>query len=186
MKPRNRQAYTLLEVIMTGAILALFMTMVSECLVRMHKAHQSSAIKLNNLRAASMTLDRLVRELRSSDKLYLPDPNLPPLSTFGPFDATNSPMVFRYHVAGGPAVVGYRRQAPENTIYRYLYRPDFDPLDATRQVVLETRKVAEAGELFQILRIDPNTTNGVPFLRADLKLTTEQQTMSSEVRVRSL
>lgn len=186
MKLRSSGAYTLLEVLMTGAILALFMGMVCECLVRMHKAHQTSSIKLNNLRAASLGLDRLVRELRCSDKLYLPDPTAPPMSTFNAFDASGSPVVFRYHVAGGPAVVGYRRQASEQTLYRYVYRPDFDPADATRQVVLETRKVAEAGELFQILRIDPNTTNGVPFLRADLKLTTELQTMSVEVRVRSL
>lgn len=167
---------------MTGAILALFMAVVCECLVRMHKSHIDSSRKLTSLRSASMALDRLGRELQCSDQIYQPDAAT--IATYLPDSVAAHPFVFRYNVASGQKVVGYRIDTNTKILQRLIYRGDFDPTGT--QVVLETRNVAENVENMWVNQIDPMDTNGVSFLNVDLKISTESQKLHSEVRVMSL
>ena len=185
MKPKNSNAFTLLEVLMTGAILALFMGMVCECLVRMHKGHQETSRKLTSLRSASTLMDRLSRELRCSDLVYVPDPTTV-LATYNPVGLTAAPLVFRYHVASGYSVVGYRLDTNQQKVVRSVYGQDFDPLVTTTHSVLASRKFLEGAETLTVSQLDVNSTNGLLFLHLELKLASEREPLASEVRVRGL
>lgn len=171
---------------MTGAVLALFMGMVAECLVRVYRFNQQGTEKLGNMRAATVFLDRFGREMRSADKLYAPDPALPPVSNFDAVNPATQSWVFRTRTAQGLEVVGYRVEGQDKTVLRILYAPDYDPADPASQVAVQTRKVAFGCETLKLRQIDPALTNGVLFVGADLQLTTELLPLSTEVRVRSL
>ena len=175
---RRSEAFSLLEVLMTTAVLGLFMTMVCQCVVVAHRSHVQQSGKLGDLRQASAALDRLGRELRGTDRVYHPEP-LPP-------NAFRTPLVFRTTGAAGPRVVGYGLNSETGTITQMVYRSDFDPADPDSQVVLKRRRVAESGERLEFTRLDPAETNGVPFLKVSLKLSSENQPLNLEVRVKSL
>ena len=185
MNRKSSRAFSLLEVVMTGAILALFMAMVAEALVRMHKAHNLTSQKLTNLRAASTMMENLGRELRSCDGFYHPDPTTV-LATYHPIDLSSTPVVFRYNVSTGYRVVGYKLDATRGKVTRMVYAQDYDPTVVASQVVQSHRDFLEDAEHLNLSQIDENNTNGLFFVHYELKLTTERDFLSSDVRVRGL
>jgi hypothetical protein len=170
---------------MTGAILALFMAMVCECLVRVHKSHIATSRKLTNLRAASTLMDRMGRELRCCDQVYYPDPNAV-LAAYTPVALSATPLVFRYHVASGYTVVGYKLDAAAQKVERMVYAQDYDPAVIASQTVLSSRKFLETAESLNVTQLDVANTNGLFYLHLELKLALEHEALSSEVKARGL
>lgn len=186
---RARRGHSLLEVLVTGAILGLFMTMVCHALVVAYRAYTVTATKSTDYRQATVALERLTRELRASDKVFQPDPSASPWSTYGPYTpevGTNPPVVFRTYDATGPRVVGYRWDSSTNILQRLLYDPGFDPAVAASQAVLETKKVTWKVDDFKIQRVDPALSSGVPFLHLEMKIKSVEDPIQTEVRVKSL
>lgn len=189
MMQARRGGYTLVEVLVSGAILALFITMVSHALVVAYRTFTVTSKKSVDFRQATVALERMTRELRAADKVYLPDPNVAPWSAYGfytPEVGVNPPMIFRTYDASGPRVLGYRWDRTARTVQRLIYDPTFDPAATSTQNVLETKKVSWEADDFKIQRMDPSLTSGVPFLHVELKLGTVPNPIPMEVRLKSL
>ena len=178
-----------MEVLVTGAILGLFMTMVCHALVVAYRTYTVTAKKSSDYRQATVAVERMTRELRAADKVYNPDPLAPPWSTYGfytPLTGTNTPMIFRTYDATGGRVLAYRWDQTTKIVERLLYDPGFDPGNLATQTVLETKKVTWEVEDFKIQRMDPALTSGVPFLHLEMKVTSITDPIQTEVRVKSL
>lgn len=189
MATRPRKGHTLMEVLVTGAILGLFMTMVCHALVVAYRTYTVTAKKSTDFRQGTVAIDRMTRELRMADKFYDPDPAASPWSTFGAYTpkvGTSAPMIFRTYDKTGPRVVGYTWDQTNKNMQRLLYDPAFDPGNAATQNVLETKKVCFEVTDLRIERLDPTLTSGVPFLHLEMNLTNITDPIQTEVRVKSL
>lgn len=179
-----RTGFSLIEVLMTCAVLSLFITMVTQLFVTAYRSHVQSSLKLTNLRAASVTMDRLTRQLGSCDKLYTPDPTLPPMSVLGsPYSATGAPFVFRCNSASGPKVFGYRLDTQTDVVKELIYKDDFDPTDPSKQTVTSSKDLSPGQGELKLTHIQ---VNSIDFVTVTLKLKAEAEAMSLDVRVRSL
>lgn len=184
MQASKARGFSLAEVLMTCAVLALFITMVTELFVTAYRSHIQSSQKLANLRSASITLDRISRQMAACDRLYYPDPALPPMSVLGSsFSATAAPFVFRCNTATGPKVFGYRLDASNKTIKELIYKNDFDPADPSKQTVTAHKDLSPGEEELKLTHIQ---VNSIDFVTVSLKLKAEVHAMSMDIRVRSL
>ncbi|MCE7873289.1 prepilin-type N-terminal cleavage/methylation domain-containing protein [bacterium CPR1] len=186
---RERRGMNLIEVMVCGAILGLFMTIVCHALVVAYRTYTLTTKKSTDYRLATVAVDRLTRELRASDRVYSPDPATTPWSTFGsyiPEVGVNPPLVFRTYDSTGERVLGYRWDKTARTVQRMLYDPTFDPANTATHNVLETKKVTFEVDNFAIQRMDPALTSGVPFLLVEMKLSSVLSPILTEVRVKSL
>ena len=169
---------------MTCAVLALFITMVTELFVTAYRSHVQSSLKLSNLRSAAITMDRLSRQLASCDKLYTPDPTVAPISVLGsPYSATATPFVFRCNSSSGPKVFGYRLDTQKDVIKELIYKDDFDPADPSKQTVTSSKDLSPGEGELKLTHIQ---VNSIDFVTVTLKLKAEADAMSLDVRVRSL
>lgn len=169
---------------MTCAVLSLFITMVTQLFVTAYKSHIQSTQKLNNLRSASVTLDRITRQMAACDQLYYPDPSTPPISVLGSaYAAKTAPFVFRCNTPSGPKVFGYRLDTGTSTIKELIYKDDFDPADPTKQTVTSHKDLSPGEEELKLTHIQ---VNSIDFVTVTLKLKAEAQAMSMDIRVRSL
>lgn len=169
---------------MTCAVLALFITMVTQLFVTAYKSHVQSSQKLANLRSASIALDRISRQMSACDQLYHPDPSLPPISVLGSaFTAKTSPFVFRCNTATGPKVFGYQLNVNNNTITELIYQNDYDPADPSKQTITSRKDLSPGEEEFKLTHIQ---VNSIDFVTVTLKLKAEPNAMSMDIRVRSL
>ncbi len=176
--------FSLLEVLMSCAVLSLFITLVSQLFVTAYRSHVLTSQKMANLRSASVTLDRISRQMGSCDRLYYPDPSIPPISVLGTsFSATSSPFVFRVNTSTGPKVFGYRLDTTKDVITELVYKNDYDPVNPSKQTVTSSKDLSPGEGELKLTHIQ---VNSIDFVTVTLKLKAEAQAMSMDIRVRSL
>lgn len=184
MRVFRRGGFSLIEVLMACAVLSLFITMVCQLFVSAYRSHVQTSEKMGNLRAASVTIDRIARQMGSCDKLYYPDPAVPPISVLGSaYSATSAPFVFRCNTSTGPKVFGYRLDTGKSVIKELIYKDDFDPADPSKQTVTSSKDLSPGEGELKLTHIQ---VNSIDFVTVSLKLKAEAQAMSMDVRVRSL
>lgn len=188
---RASSGMTLIEVLIVGGVLMVFMTMVGHTLVTAFHSQRETSKKTSEFRDAAVSAERMGRELRMCKKLYSPDPTTASFlagTPYTPEDGVNSPVAFRRfdHRSGSDVVVGYTRDPGTSELIRINYQPGYDPADAATQVEADRRVLARGTKGFELYWIDPAVTNGTQLLGFRFQLENVEMNPAMEVRINKL
>lgn len=177
---RNR-GVTLIEILVTGSLFAIVLTMVGKAMVMGHRAQSNISEKISIHRAASNALDVLVRDAemaRLTSRVYLFIGLSPQLV---PTTATSIGVANEFRIDSlvqGTTIydppdsisVGYWRSTPDNTLRRSLYDPS-DPSNPLPGTPAGGKILARDVSNFQI-SLNPDVTTGLGTLTAVLTVST--------------
>jgi type II secretory pathway pseudopilin PulG len=148
---------TLIEILVTGAMLAIFSTMIARAVVIAFHSQRSTEAKVHALRQGSMMLDHMRRELATTSSLFNPNPsaNEP---NFSP--SIGNPLRLGRNISGGTVEVWYWHDPVKGEVRRW---ETGEPVGG--RVVAENIKTLQIAHLADsnVLRITTNvSTIGKP------------------------
>lgn len=185
---RNRKGLTLLEVLITGTLFGIVMTMVGRALVLGYRAQSNISQKIQVHREASTALDQLVRDAelaRLSSRIYLVVASSPQTVPSTAVSVTVANEFRIDHMAQGPTIyddpvpisVGYWRRDSDKTLRRTLYDAAGVPLPNTPA---DGKIVGRDVQDFQVSLV-PDPTTGLATLTAEATISTLERPLSTQV-----
>jgi type II secretory pathway pseudopilin PulG len=191
-RPQTKSArgMTLIEVLVTGILFSVVLSMVAKAMVVGHQAQSSLSHKVHIHRQASTALDLLVRDAEVA-RFFSNVSFITPLGPTLPFPATetqaNNPNELRItRMEGGTTIydppaqihVGYWRSATDSTLRRTLYMADgltvIPGTDAGGKVVARDVKEFDA-------KMVGNLTTGLSVLTVRLKVGTMEERVTKSM-----
>ena len=179
---------TLLEVLVTGTLFGIVMTMVGRALVLGHRAQSTISQKIQFHREASAALDMLVRDAQMARFSGNVNLNVASSPTTVPSTLTSVTVANEFRIdrmtQGAtlydvpiPISVGYWRRSSDKTLRRTQY-------DASGTVLAGTpaggKVVGRDVQEFQVSLV-PDATTGLSTLTAELTVSTLQEPLSTQV-----
>lgn len=188
MRNRKTGGLTLLEVLVTGTLFGIVMTMVGRALVLGYRAQSTISQKIQVHREASAALDMLVRDAqlaRFSGNVNL---NIASSPTTVPTTLTSVTVANEFRIdrmTGGttlydapvPISVGYWRRNSDKTLRRTQYNSSGTVLAGTPA---GGKVVGRDVQEFQVSLV-PDYTTGLSTLTAELTVSTIQEPLSTQV-----
>ena len=153
---RPNRGYSLLEVLLTVALLGLLLLAVGSSLSRVLDSTMLGEGRHNVSRTADELATRLAEEGRSSTAVFVPSLDVLGQSNSGPAGAHEVDF-YRKASDGTPAFVAYRFDLPGGTIDRYEYV--LHPLNPPQ--IIHQDRMAEQIDSFAAVRIAPGSIGGV-------------------------
>lgn len=170
----KRKGMSLIEVLVAGSVMALFVSMVGFTLVAAYRTHAKNSQHISYTRKGMIGISYLGRELKMSKEIYSP-----PLSiwveggSYAPIKGVTPPLVFKRYNAGTEQdiQVAYQLNPDTKELERFLYDSDYET------IIEGSRKtVATAVQQFQVERL-PSKYEQYVNLKIDLVLALEGTTI---------
>lgn len=114
---------TLVEILITVGLFALFLAGVGLTLVQSYKSYVKGGKNTSLFRGASVAMQLMVKEVHTCENIYEPDQ----IETItSGFTANQTPLVYsRMNSQNQREVVAYRWDSQKMQIIRYSYSPDY-------------------------------------------------------------
>lgn len=181
---------TLIEVLVTGVLFSVVLTMIAQAMVTGHRSQRSLSHKIDIYRKASTALDFLIRDVESAQLRaalsYISGgaPNPVPTTTTV-VDGPNELRIARSE--GGATIydtpaqifVGYRRDSTDSTLRRTVYDSVANPLPGTPAL---GRVIAKDVKAFDV-KLTEDTSTSLWALTVRLQIGTIGEPLTKEIWV---
>lgn len=194
MRINKLRGTTLVEVLVAMAIMALFVTGVTQLLLTGYRAGMKGSGGGKVFLSGMDTLNSIGEELRSCDQIINPYYNWPDDGAYVPEDGVSLPFVFKRYRASTKSeiVVAYMWDSKSHELKRSVYPPGMTPelVSLIDSAPRESEGVIGTSvEKFQIEQLgavaDPIESSIVQFLRIDLTVLDRGTAIPLQIKVRT-